>query len=136
MAAADILERLEGVRERGNGRWSARCPAHEDRSPSLSIRELDDGTVLLHDFGGCSPLAVVQAVGMEFSALFPNRSIRRVDYRRRPSIPAGERLELLEHEIGVAFFIATDFLKSKAMSDEAYDRLAKAVKRIGSGRHA
>ncbi|MDE2264100.1 MAG: hypothetical protein KGL45_16380 [Gammaproteobacteria bacterium] len=62
-AAATVLDRLDGVRQSGPGRWLARCPAHEDRSPSLSIRELDDGRVLLHDFGGCDTQAVLDALG-------------------------------------------------------------------------
>src|SRR5690349_10346417 len=58
ITAADIVARFDGVRERGPGRWMARCPAHDDSSPSLSIRELDDGTILLHDFAGCDALAI------------------------------------------------------------------------------
>jgi DNA primase len=53
MSVAALLDRLEGVRACGPGRWVARCPAHEDRSPSLSIRKKDDGTTLLHCFSGC-----------------------------------------------------------------------------------
>ena len=41
MTAATILDRLDGVRPTGDGRWIARCPAHDDRSPSLSIREAE-----------------------------------------------------------------------------------------------
>ena len=52
-AAAKLLDRLERVKQTGPRRWIAACPSHRDRSPSLSIRELDSGLVLLHDFGGC-----------------------------------------------------------------------------------
>ena len=37
-AAARLLDRLTGVKQTAPGRWIAKCPAHEDRSPSLSIR--------------------------------------------------------------------------------------------------
>jgi hypothetical protein len=40
--------------KRTNRGWSAKCPAHDDRSPSLSIREGDGGRVLLRCFAGCS----------------------------------------------------------------------------------
>ena len=33
-----LLDRLEGVRQRGEG-YQALCPAHEDREPSLSVAE-------------------------------------------------------------------------------------------------
>ena len=45
MSADVLLSILEGVKRTGPGRWMARCPAHGDKSPSLSIRELDDGRV-------------------------------------------------------------------------------------------
>lgn len=44
-----------------NGAWTARCPAHDDRTPSLQIR--DSGLkVLVHCFGGCSQLAVIDTL--------------------------------------------------------------------------
>ena len=67
-----ILERLQKVKTSGHGKFMACCPAHEDRSPSLSIRVADDGRVLLHCFAGCSPEAVVEAVGMRMLDLAPN----------------------------------------------------------------
>ena len=59
LAAIKPIERLlaaletHGCRPKpaGEGTWQAHCPAHDDRSPSLSIREAEDGRVLLHDFG-------------------------------------------------------------------------------------
>lgn len=51
--------------------WTAQCPAHDDRSPSLSIRELADGSVLLHCFAGCPTDDVVEALGIGMFELFP-----------------------------------------------------------------
>jgi hypothetical protein len=137
MSAADIVGRLGGVLERGPGKWIARCPAHEDKHPSLSIRECDDGTILLHDFAGCHPLDICRAMGIEFADLFPARRIRRVDPGiRRCALSASERLQLLEHEIGEALFIANDFLRDGTISKENTLRLAQCVGRIGSARHA
>jgi hypothetical protein len=50
--------------------WSACCPAHEDRDPSLSIQRRHDGTVLLHCFAGCRTEHVVQALGLQMTDLF------------------------------------------------------------------
>ncbi len=47
-----VLEQLEAVRRNGDGRWMASCPAHGDRSASLSVREGDDGRL------PASPLAL------------------------------------------------------------------------------
>jgi hypothetical protein len=58
---APILFTLEGVR-RGAGGWVARCPAHDDHSPSLSIGSGQDGRILLHCFRGCSYAAIRTAL--------------------------------------------------------------------------
>ncbi len=63
-----ILARLRGVRHRNTG-WSALCPAHPDRNPSLSVRE-QNGRVLLHCFAGCSVQAICAALGLELGDLF------------------------------------------------------------------
>ena len=48
-----MLSRLDGVRRVGSG-WLARCPAHPDREPSLSVGEGEGGRLLLHCFAGCA----------------------------------------------------------------------------------
>ena len=63
-----LLDRLGSVRQSG-GSWMSRCPAHEDRNPSLSIKEID-GKILLHCFAGCSNEAVCSAIGIEPRDLF------------------------------------------------------------------
>ena len=74
MSTADmLLARLEGVRPRGPSQWSALCPAHEDKSPSLSVRETDDGAVLIHCFAACEVADVLGTIGLEFADLYPER---------------------------------------------------------------
>jgi hypothetical protein len=59
MRAAAIARALH-ARRSGRG-WIARCPGHEDRTPSLSIIERD-GKVLIHCFGGCGSAHVIVAL--------------------------------------------------------------------------
>jgi hypothetical protein len=65
-----LLSKLQGVKKTPAG-WMARCPAHEDRRVSLSIAEGDDGTALLKCHAGCDTSAVLVAIDMELSDLFP-----------------------------------------------------------------
>jgi hypothetical protein len=132
MTAAVLLAKLDRVRRVGDGRWIARCPAHADRSPSLSIRELPDGTVLLHDFGGCDVEAVLGAVGMRFDDLFPERPIAD-DFRPREKKPWSDRqlLEIIDRETIVVFIAAADVtLEGRTLSDVDISRLRKARERI------
>ncbi|WP_433506762.1 AAA family ATPase [Pseudonocardia halophobica] len=71
----DALERQAGgagVRCSGSG-WVARCPAHDDHDPSLSIREGDEQPVVLYCHAGCTSDAVVDALGLSWSDLSEDR---------------------------------------------------------------
>lgn len=96
----EILERLEGVRRAPSG-WVARCPAHEDRSPSLSIALGDERRVLLKCFAGCDTLDVVAAIGLTMKDLAGDAQIdaprveRRVFERPTPLPWDQERMQAL-----------------------------------------
>lgn len=74
-----VLERLEKVRRSGSG-WTARCPSHEDRFPSLSVHEGADGRALVNCHTGCSFDSIVKALRLEPKDLFP----RDEDWKPRP----------------------------------------------------
>jgi hypothetical protein len=80
MTAADIADALHGRRS-GAG-WVARCPAHKDKTPSLSIRE-SDSRILVHCFSGCTQRDVV--IALRERGLWPERP--------RPTWTASERRE-------------------------------------------
>lgn len=73
-----VLDALESAgcdpRKRGNG-WQACCPAHDDRSPSLSVGVGDDGRVLLCCHAGCDSAAVVDVLRMKWRDLMPAETL-------------------------------------------------------------
>lgn len=68
MQVDELLRRLEKVKKTGGG-YVARCPGHEDQSPSLSVREAD-GKILLNCFAGCSIERICGGLGIEVKELF------------------------------------------------------------------
>jgi hypothetical protein len=78
----DILAGLQGVKRSGDG-YVALCPAHDDHEPSLSVTAASDGSVLVHCHGGCSAEAVMAAIGLELSDLFPAEGKPRRKKRRQ-----------------------------------------------------
>lgn len=70
-----VLARLKGVKKSGGGHV-ARCPAHDDRNPSLSVTEGRDGRVLLNCHHGCSADQVVHAIGLELKDLFAGETVK------------------------------------------------------------
>jgi hypothetical protein len=97
-----LLGRLEGVRRTGANSWVARCPAHDDRNPSLSV-SVKEGRVLIHCFAGCSPDAVLGAVGLTWKDLrapdpwaWRSPVLRPSRPKPEPEAPAPEDLERWE----------------------------------------
>lgn len=128
MEVTDILSRLSKVRGNGPGKWMACCPAHEDRTPSLSVRDAD-GRILLRCFGGCETGDVLAALGLSFSDLFAEP----LTHRARPlgaGLTAMDALRSIEREAGVLVILASDIAEKKTITDEEAARAAKAAGRI------
>jgi hypothetical protein len=77
-----VLCRLNGVKQVGPSQWSALCPSHPDRSPSLRVAEGDDGRALVKCEAGCETQVVVAAIGLRMADLFPEGPARRRGWQR------------------------------------------------------
>lgn len=141
MTAADtLLARLDRVKSTGPDSWIASCPAHEDKRPSLSVRQTDD-RVLIHCWAGCGAGEVVAAVGLELRDLFERRHTDTYVAPRRPPLPSSRELvALLEYDLAV-IDIAAGKLSSNAgkFAPEDHETLINAIadiRRILDVRHA
>lgn len=96
-----VLGRFPDARKSGNG-WSARCPAHEDRHPSLSIAEGDDGRVLLKCHAGCATEDVCRSKNLRLADLMPERPTRAIRHtQQRSGFPTAEAaIHFLERKLG------------------------------------
>lgn len=125
-----FLAHLEGVRPTGDG-WLARCPAHEDRSPSLSIKVVEEDAgqakILLHCFTGCLVEEILGALDLKFRDLRDGTNVipaaRR--FRRKPTfdIDLERKLLLIAEE---------DLRKGKSLSVEDRARIELALSRLDS----
>lgn len=133
MSADTLLSRLSGVRKSGSGTWRAKCPAHDDRGPSLSLRELDDGRLLLHCFAGCPIDQVVGALGLEFSDLYPPRSECEEGHHSpgvRKGFAAADILSCIAFEALVVAVAAASLVAGQPMPTVDRERLMLAVQRL------
>jgi hypothetical protein len=66
------------ARRTGPGKWMARCPAHHDHTPSLSICAGHNGMTLIHCFAGCPPADILASANLSFRDIsngrFENRT--------------------------------------------------------------
>jgi DNA primase len=125
-----FLSRLERVKGKA-GQWTAVCPAHEDRSPSLSVRLLDDGRVLCHCFGGCDVSSVLGAVQMTLSDLFPKSdgsvmSKPAIKQRFYPS----DLMRIIHFETLIVMVAAYDLSVGKTLKKTDKERLQLSYERI------
>lgn len=130
MSADDLLSRLSKVRKTSPKSWTACCPAHEDRSPSLAVTESDDGTVLLHCFGGCSVHEVVGALGMELEDLFPPKDTHHAKPTARP-FPAADVLRLIAWE-GMVVSMTAATMRNRKLTEKETDRMIEAAAKINA----
>lgn len=134
-----LLARLEGVRVTGRG-YSARCPAHKDRSASLSIAEGRDGRALVKCFAGCEVHAIVHAVGLELADLFPSRVTDTSPGGRAEAREAWRQtgwaaaLNVLARESTIVLLAARELAAGRALAADDHARLLAAVERIEGAR--
>lgn len=121
MSAHKIVERLDFCKQVREGQWIARCPAHDDKTPSLGIKDAGGGRTLINCHAGCGAIEILQAIGLDFGDLYPptdqHFSARRI---KAPT----ETIDSLVVEIA-----AHDRRMGKRLSKADTERLREALKR-------
>ena len=141
MTVKALLDRLDGVRSLGAGRWKACCAVHADISPSLSIREAN-GKLLLHCFAGCTPEEIVGALGKSLKDLFTDSPTPRGQQLTPKSqkfdlVDVAFRLEMaaLDRRLRAdAVLQAVENFSSDDLSDSQRDRLMNVAARAYADR--
>jgi len=122
-----ILARLEGVRKAGDG-YNAKCPSHADKSPSLSIKELDDGRVLMHCFAGCTVHEIMHSIGISFKDLFPEGQKKYESYKSQ--FTPKQMLDILHYEVVVINFLMEKMHKGEPFNQPDRQAFQKAKELI------
>lgn len=132
MSAQVLLERLDSVRQVTPHKWMAKCPAHADRLPSLSVSEQPDGRALFNCYAGCDGAAVLAAVGLRFHDILPRHlgeyvPLPRHDRPTAPRVPLQEVVSALAHEAHVIVLIVSDLIDGAPLTPETIERLSRAA---------
>lgn len=100
---AETIARALGGRKNGRG-WSARCPAHDDSKPSLSLTDGDNGRVLIYCHAGCDQNTVINELkSTGLWTLTGRRPFRRAQSRRstEPSPPSQDEINRRENALSI-----------------------------------
>lgn len=133
MIAWRLLDRLDGVSQTGPDQWLARCPAHHDRSPSLSIRE-GDKMVLVHCFAGCETADILGVLGLTWADIDDRNGDRAHErhpgqFERDRVLPM-DALRSVAHEALIAAIVASDIEQGRDIAPADARRAALASGRI------
>jgi hypothetical protein len=135
LSAETFLSHCQGVKQTGPGRWICLCPAHEDKHPSMNVKELADGKVLVICRAGCSNADIIGATGLHWDALFPAPDNTIAEARREARrIPTADVLEALRGEMLIVAVSAFNLAEGVELSDADRDRLRLAAQRIEAAR--
>jgi putative DNA primase/helicase len=114
---AETLAKALGGRKAGSG-WVARCPAHDDRTPSLSLADGHDGRLLVKCWAGCSAHNVLAA--LRRCELIGANKLRGVIDARGGSSDAEDRkkraLDLWNAAFPVSGTLAAQYLLARGLA--------------------
>lgn len=131
MSADSFLARCEKVKRTGPGRWICCCPAHDDKTPSMNVKELPDGKVLVICRAGCSIQQIIEASGVEWNEFFPQVGNTYAEYRKEArSFPAQEVLAALDFELEIVRIGFSDAISGRPINEADQKRFWQAHKRI------
>lgn len=77
MTVDELRPLLNGWKQTGRGKYMACCPAHNDKNPSLSITETNNGHALLNCFAGCRLEDIADALRVPASELKPSIAAKK-----------------------------------------------------------
>ena len=130
MSLENLLSRFEGVKSTGRDRWTCKCSAHDDKSPSMHIKLMDDGKVLINCKAGCDTYSILQAVGLDWDAIMPESPTHQRQKPQKRVIYATEALELIRFESQIIMACAYQLNKNKPLDDIDLQRAEKAMQTI------
>jgi DNA primase len=138
MMPDDLLSRLDAVKPRGSGKWVARCPAHADTTPSLTITEGHKGS-LVKCWAGCSLVDICAALHLHTRDLFYDRDPDPHQFHRRQR--ERQQREAAQHKQGRlidACREAEQFIHSRVgldISQWSAERLDRELNLLGDAYH-
>lgn len=124
----DFLSYFEKSYRSGKDEYQCLCPAHNDKTASLSIKNLPDERILIHCFAGCAANDILEAVGLTFEDIVPKRL---GDFKpvSKPFNPYAV-LKAISNETLLVALAGLEVANGKTLPQEDKDRLMIAVNRL------
>ena len=125
----NLLSRLSGVKQTGRNRWTAICSAHNDKKPSVNVKESDNGQILIICRAGCATHSVLASIGLTFADLYEKPLGHHVKPERRP-FPSADVFAALGNEAAIIGLVAGDIARGKTPPEQDLARVRLAAERF------
>lgn len=133
MSLEIILSKLSKVRKSSNNSFMACCPAHDDNSPSLSIKDAGDGKLLLNCLAGCEIEDILGELGMEWADIMPpNQPKEHFVKPMKQRVYATDALRAIRFEAQIVRLAAFDLYQGIKPNEADMKRLELAMERINT----
>ena len=124
-----ILSRLNKVKKDSKeNKYTALCPSHDDRNPSLFICELPDRRIKIVCHAGCGGNQILESIGLRLKNLYPE-SLGEFKSEKRP-ISSSHGLKMIGYESTIILACAGFLREGKELSEANFARMVEAVTRI------
>jgi hypothetical protein len=127
-----ILQRLKKVKWSGTNQAMACCPAHEDKTPSLSIKDIGGGKILINCLAGCATEDVLSSIGLDWDDVMPEKTTHHRLKPTKDRVYATDALKAIRYEAQIVMLCAFDMEKGREISKEDRERLKLSVERINT----
>lgn len=131
----NLLSKLSHVKTKntnqaGFNQWQALCPSHPDKTPSLTITECADGTVLVKCWSGCTTNEIVKAIGLELKDLFVQQPDKQGYSDRASKKQKCPSQKAIEHEQLIIQIAQSHLKKGDVLNPTDHQRYQQAKKRL------
>ena len=124
----EFIGHFEKSYKSGKDEYQCLCPAHDDRTASLGVKQMPDGRILINCFAGCAANDILGAVGLTFDDIVPKRL---GDFKpvSKPFNPYAV-LKAISNETLLVALAGLEVANGKTLPQEDKDRLMIAVNRL------
>lgn len=133
MSLEILLSRLHKVRKSSNNSWMACCPSHDDKTPSLSIKDSGNGKLLLNCLAGCGKEDILGTLGMEWADIMPpNQPKEHFVKPTKQRVYATDALRAIRFESQIVCLAAYELRNGVVPTEADKQRLELAMERINT----
>lgn len=122
-----LITYFDKARKLSETRYQACCPAHGDKTPSMSIYS-DNGKILIHCFAGCSTESIMSAIGLPMSELFEDDNFDKEKYKQEKQ--REEKKKGFIHCFNVIALAESDQLRGRELSPNDRKTVREAYREL------